>query len=211
MKAKRFLGFLIVLVITVALIGAAAITVSALTSSDITKVYVDVSGAEAGRKANNSPETVTWVDNRNHYEITAVQWYKDNYDDDHKMSNGTVFLGGNTYFMQLIVKAKGDRTWPADDEDLDAKINPTNTAKVKTPMKILRGIPIDENAKEYIRIIYKFDQIPDGVIYYPPAKLDAPMAGSKQDTSVESDNPLVKPESIVSWSKMTEKGWEVGS
>lgn len=192
------------------LICSAAISVSALTTTnEITKVYVDVSGAEAGRKVNNSPETVTWVDNKNHYEITAVQWYKDNYDDDHKMSNGTVFLGGNTYFMQLIVKAKGDHAWPADDEDLryfDAKIN-AGTAKEKTPMRILRGLPLDENAKEYIRIIYKFDQIPDGVIYYPPAKLDAPMAGSKQDTSVESDNPLVEPESLVSWSKMTEKGW----
>ena len=210
MKAKRFLAFLSALVMILSLICSAAISVSALTiNNDITKVYVDVSGAEAGRKVNNSPETVTWVDNKNHYEITAVQWYKNNYDDDHKMSNGTVFLGGNTYFMQLIVKAKGDRTWPADDEDLrhfDAKIN-AGTAKEKTPMRILRGLPLDENAKEYIRIIYKFDEIPDGVIYYPPAKLDAPMAGSKQDTTVESDNPLVKPESIVSWSKMTEKGW----
>ena len=210
MKAKRFLAFLSALVMILSLICSTAISASALTTTnEITKVYVDVSGAEAGRKVNNSPETVTWVDNKNHYEITAVQWYKDNYDDDHKMGNGTVFLGGNTYFMQLIVKAKGDRTWPADDEDLrhfDAKIN-AGTAKEKTPMRILRGLPLDENAKEYIRIIYKFDEIPDGVIYYPPAKLDAPMAGSKQDTSVESDNPLVKPESIVSWSKMTEKGW----
>ena len=210
MKAKRILAFTIALVVVISVILGTALSASALTiTNEITKVYVDVSGAEAGRKANNSPEIVTWVDNKNHYEITSVQWYKDNYDDDHKMSNGTVFLGGNTYFMQLIVKAKGDRTWPADDEDFkhfDAKIN-AGTAKEKTPMRILRGLPLDENAKEYIRIVYKFDEIPDGVIYYPPAKLDAPMAGSKQDTSVESDNPLVKPESIVSWSKMTEKGW----
>ena len=210
MKAKRFLTFLSALVMILSLICSAAISASALEiTNEITKVYVDVSGAEAGRKANNSPEIVTWVDNKNHYEITYVQWYKDNYDDDHKMSNGTVFLGGNTYFMELAVKAKGDRTWPADDEDLrhyDAKIN-AGTAKEKTPMRILRGLPLDENAKEYIRIIYKFDAIPDGVIYYPPAKLDAPMAGSKQDFSVESDNPLVEPESNPSWSKMTEKGW----
>ena len=210
MKAKRFLTFLSALVMILSLICSAAISASALEiTNEITKVYVDVSGAEAGRKANNSPETVTWVDNKNHYEITYVQWYKDNYDVDHKMSNGTVFLGGNTYFMELAVKAKGDRTWPANDEDLryfDAKIN-AGTAKEKTPMRILRGLPLDENAKEYIRIIYKFDQIPDGVIYYPPAKLDAPMAGSKQDFSVESDNPLVEPESNPSWSKMTERGW----
>ena len=210
MKTKRSLKLFLALILALVLTVGAAITASALEiTNDITKVYVDVSGAEAGRKVNNSPETVTWVDNKNHYEITYVQWYKGNYDDDHKMSNGTVFLGGNTYFMQLIVKAKGDRTWPADDEDLrnfDAKIN-AGTAKEKTPMRILRGLPLDENAKEYIRIVYKFDEIPDGVIYYPPAKLDAPMAGSKQDFSVESDNPLVEPESSVSWSKMTEKGW----
>jgi len=210
MKTKRSFKLFLALILALTLTVGAAITASALEiTNEITKVYVDVSGAEAGRKVNNSPETVTWVDNKNHYEITAVQWYKDNYDDDHKMSNGTVFLGGNTYFMQLIVKAKGDRTWPADDEDLryyDAKIN-AGTAKEKTPMRILRGLPLDENAKEYIRIVYKFQDIPDGVIYYPPAKLDAPMAGSKQDFSVESDNPLVEPEILVSWSKMTEKGW----
>ncbi|MBQ7389722.1 MAG: hypothetical protein IJW02_01295 [Clostridia bacterium] len=210
MKAKRILAFTIALVVVISVILGTAVPASALEiTNEITKVYVDVPGAEAGRKVNNSPEIVTWVDNKNHYEITYVQWYKDNYDDDHKMNSGTVFLGGNTYYMQLIVKAKGDRTWPADDEDLrnfDAKINP-GTAKEKTPMRILRGLPLDENAKEYIRIVYKFDEIPDGVIYYPPAKLDAPMAGSKQDFSVESDNPLVEPESSVSWSKMTEKGW----
>ena len=97
MKAKRFLTFLSALVMILSLICSAAISASALEiTNEITKVYVDVSGAEAGRKVNNSPETVTWVDNKNHYEITYVQWYKDNYDVDHKMSNGTVFLGGNT-------------------------------------------------------------------------------------------------------------------
>lgn len=210
MKARRILAATLTLVVLLSVICITAISVSALTTnSDITEVYVDVPGAEAGRKVNNSPEIVTWVDNKNHYEITYVQWYKDKYDDDHKMNTGEVFLGGNTYYMQLIVKAKGDHTWPADDEDLrnyDAKIN-AGTAKEKTPMRILRGRALDENAKEYIRIVYKFDEIPDGVIYYPPAKLDAPMAGSKQDFSVESDNPLVEPESDVSWSKMTEKGW----
>ena len=210
MKTKRSFKLFLALILALVLTVGAAITASALEiTNDITKVYVDVSGAEAGRKVNNSPETVTWVDNRNHYEITYVQWYKGNYDADNKMSNGTVFLGGNTYFMELFVKAKGDRTWPADDEDLrnfDAKIN-AGTAKEKTPMRILRGLPLDEHAKEYIRIIYKFDAIPDGVIYYPPAKLDVPMAGSKQDLSVESDNPLVEPESGVAWTKMTEKGW----
>ena len=210
MKAKRILAFTIALVVVISVILSTAVSASALEiTNEITKVHVDISGAEAGRKVNNSPETVTWVDNRYDYEITSVQWYKNHYDDDHKMSNGTVFLGGNTYYLQLIVKAKGDRTWPANDEDLinfDAKINP-GTAKEKTPMRILRGLPLDENAKEYIRIVYKFQDIPDGVIYYPPAKLDAPMAGSKQDFSVESDNPLVEGESSVSWSKMTEKGW----
>ena len=67
MKARRILAATLTLVVLLSVICITAISVSALTTnSDITKVYVDVPGAEAGRKTNNSPEIVTWVDNRNH-------------------------------------------------------------------------------------------------------------------------------------------------
>ena len=55
MKTKRSFKLLFALILALALTVGAAITASALEiTNDITKVYVDVSGAEAGRKVNNN-------------------------------------------------------------------------------------------------------------------------------------------------------------
>lgn len=211
MKTKRSFKLLFALMLALTLIVGAVITASAIEiTNDITRVHVNMPTAEAGKRVSNSVDTITWVDNANHYEITDVQWYEGLYFNPEKqLDDGELFAGGGTYTVCLIVKTKGDSTWPTDPAKLaaiDAKLN-AGTAKETEAAQIVNGSVIDPNADNYVRIGYQFKDIPYGTVYKPGTSLDAPVAGMTPDTSLSFNSPLIRQNGSISWSKLTDKGW----